>query len=268
MSLCRPFRLGIPPFLELSAAEGLPDGAESTADIPPKQVKLLKAAFDGLPAPFAALVAGRRVCPRRTTEDYMVQPQWVPFPSTLSYRRHETGEAETEAIATAFRPNASGVADLDHLLQLHRPSCRLVVHRRCSEAEPRLFPLRSPDGPLRQAGRPRWPPSSGPATSWMPGGIIACCMHSSTNHAHVAIQQVCCSLPRAPRAARCRCPATARYFMSYMGTWLLLHAYGTMDVVAGRWNSFFTADTASRLGKPRWNLRLTVGVNRIARKHL
>jgi hypothetical protein len=49
------------PFLELPAVEGLPDGAESTADVPPEQVELLKAAFDGLAAPFAGLVAGRRV---------------------------------------------------------------------------------------------------------------------------------------------------------------------------------------------------------------
>ena len=45
--------------LELPAVEGLPDGAESTADVPPEKVGLHKAAFDGLAAPFAALVAGR-----------------------------------------------------------------------------------------------------------------------------------------------------------------------------------------------------------------
>ncbi|KAK8459247.1 hypothetical protein SEVIR_2G109750v4 [Setaria viridis] len=66
----------------------------------------------------------------------MAPPPWVPFPSTLSYRRHEA-----EAIAAAFRPNASGVSDVDRLWQLHHPSCRLVVHRSCPEAEPRLFPL-------------------------------------------------------------------------------------------------------------------------------
>ena len=66
----------------------------------------------------------------------MVQPPWVPFPSNLSYRRYEA-----EAIARGFRPNASGLSDIDRLLRLHHPSCRLIVHRSCPEAEPRLFPL-------------------------------------------------------------------------------------------------------------------------------
>jgi hypothetical protein len=74
--------------------------------------------------------------PRTTTEDYMVQPPWVPFPSNLCYRRYEA-----EGIARGFWPNASGVSDIDRLLRLHHPSCRLIVHRSCPEAEPRLFPL-------------------------------------------------------------------------------------------------------------------------------
>jgi hypothetical protein len=43
--------------LGLPDVEGLPDGAESTADVPPEKVGLLKKAFDGLTAPFADLVA-------------------------------------------------------------------------------------------------------------------------------------------------------------------------------------------------------------------
>ncbi|RCV09998.1 hypothetical protein SETIT_2G076300v2 [Setaria italica] len=43
--------------LDLPEVEGLPDGAESTADVPPEKVALLKKAFDGLTAPFAELVA-------------------------------------------------------------------------------------------------------------------------------------------------------------------------------------------------------------------
>ncbi|RCV09695.1 hypothetical protein SETIT_2G050100v2 [Setaria italica] len=181
--------------LDLPAVEGLPAGAESTADVPPEKVDLLKAAFDGLAAPFAALVEERCAAggdgdadgfvrkpdwiildfahiwawpiaeehkiacamflifpaahlayagpkheneahPRRTTEDYMAQPPWIPFPSTISYRRHEAATR-----APACRPNASGVADIDRLWQLHHPSCRLIVSRSCPEAEPRLFPL-------------------------------------------------------------------------------------------------------------------------------
>mgnify|MGYP003703061959 CR=1 FL=1 len=43
--------------LDLPAVDGLPEGAESTADAPPEKVGLLKKAFDGLAAPFAGFVA-------------------------------------------------------------------------------------------------------------------------------------------------------------------------------------------------------------------
>ncbi|KAF8690668.1 hypothetical protein HU200_041041 [Digitaria exilis] len=169
--------------LRLPAVEGLPDGAESTADVPPEKVELLKTAFDGLAAPFAALVGEKKpdwivldfahnwafpiaeqhkipcamflilpaallayvgtkdendAHPRRSTEEYMAQPPWIPLATTtlLTYRRHEA-----EAVAAAFRPNASGVSDIDRLFHLHHPSCRLVIHRSCPDAEPDLFPL-------------------------------------------------------------------------------------------------------------------------------
>ncbi|KAK3126649.1 hypothetical protein QOZ80_7AG0559990 [Eleusine coracana subsp. coracana] len=169
--------------LELPAVEGLPEGAESTADVPQEKVGLLKKALDGLAAPFADLIAEARrkpdwiildfaqtwvwpiaeehkiACammliipvsflafvgpkheseahPRSEPEDYMVPPPWIPFPSTLAYRRHEA-----EWMAAAFRPNASGVSDSHRFWQMHRPSCRLIVHRSCPEAEPRMFEL-------------------------------------------------------------------------------------------------------------------------------
>ncbi|WVZ94922.1 hypothetical protein U9M48_040749 [Paspalum notatum var. saurae] len=43
--------------LPLPAVDGLPEGAESTADVPPEKVELLKVAFDGLAAPFADFLA-------------------------------------------------------------------------------------------------------------------------------------------------------------------------------------------------------------------
>uniref|UniRef100_J3MJA6 Uncharacterized protein n=1 Tax=Oryza brachyantha TaxID=4533 RepID=J3MJA6_ORYBR len=43
--------------LDLPAVDGLADGAGSTADVPPEKVGLLKKAFDGLAAPFAAFLA-------------------------------------------------------------------------------------------------------------------------------------------------------------------------------------------------------------------
>uniref|UniRef100_A0A453LHJ6 Glycosyltransferase n=1 Tax=Aegilops tauschii subsp. strangulata TaxID=200361 RepID=A0A453LHJ6_AEGTS len=44
--------------LPMPTVDGLPDGAESTADVPPEKGDLLKAAFDGLAAPFAGFLAG------------------------------------------------------------------------------------------------------------------------------------------------------------------------------------------------------------------
>ncbi|KAI4973775.1 hypothetical protein ZWY2020_041556 [Hordeum vulgare] len=47
--------------LQLPAVEGLPEDAESTADVPPGKVELLKKAMDGLADPLASfLAAGRR----------------------------------------------------------------------------------------------------------------------------------------------------------------------------------------------------------------
>ncbi|CAM0954189.1 unnamed protein product [Alopecurus aequalis] len=43
--------------LPLPSVEGLPDGAESTADVPPEKIELLKVAVDGLAAPFARFLA-------------------------------------------------------------------------------------------------------------------------------------------------------------------------------------------------------------------
>uniref|UniRef100_J3MJA7 Uncharacterized protein n=2 Tax=Oryza brachyantha TaxID=4533 RepID=J3MJA7_ORYBR len=75
---------------------------------------------------------------RRTkAEDYMVPPPWIPFPSTVAYRRRH----EAKWVAAGFRPNASGVSDSDRFWQSERPSCRLIICRSCPEAEPRLFPL-------------------------------------------------------------------------------------------------------------------------------
>ncbi|CAL5089213.1 unnamed protein product [Urochloa decumbens] len=188
--------------MDLPEVDGLPAGAESTADVPPEKQELLKKAFDGLAAPFAHLVAeggcagdvGRgeaaaaglfsrkpdwivldfaqnwvlpiaeehqiacamllifpvavfvflgpehenKAHPRVTAEDFMSPPPWIPFPSALSYRRRH----EAEWIAAAFRPNASGVSDLGRFWEAaHHPSCRLIAHRSCPEAEPRMFPL-------------------------------------------------------------------------------------------------------------------------------
>ncbi|CAN6197216.1 unnamed protein product [Urochloa humidicola] len=178
--------------MDLPEVDGLPAGAESTTDVTPEMVELLKKAFDGLAAPFARLVADggeaavvgfsrkpdwiildftqswvlqiagehQIACamlliyplafitflgpehenmahPRVIADDFMAPPPWIPFPSTLSHRRHEA-----EGIAALFRPNASGVSDITRFWEAaHHRACRLIVHRSCPEAEPRLFPL-------------------------------------------------------------------------------------------------------------------------------
>uniref|UniRef100_A0A0D9WWL6 Glycosyltransferase n=1 Tax=Leersia perrieri TaxID=77586 RepID=A0A0D9WWL6_9ORYZ len=172
--------------LDLPVIDGLPEGAESTADLPPEKHGLLKKAFDGLAVPFASFIAeasGSRkpdwiildfaqrwiwpiaeeheipcavfsifpaammafagpkkknlAHPRTTTEDYMVQPPWIPFPSNVAFRRRH----QADWIAAAFRPNESGVSDADRFWEMERPHCRLIIHRSCPEAEPRLFAL-------------------------------------------------------------------------------------------------------------------------------
>ncbi|RCV10312.1 hypothetical protein SETIT_2G102600v2 [Setaria italica] len=179
--------------LPLPAVDGLPEGAESTADLPPEKVELLKAAFDGLAAPFAdflaaACSAGGRsgelerrpdwvvldfahhwLCPiadqhqvpcamflivtgtmlayngsrrenashpRVTVDDFMPMPRWFPSPPSLAFRRQEAAW-----MAAAFRPNASGVSDIERTWRTEE-RCRLLVFRSCPEAEPRtVFPL-------------------------------------------------------------------------------------------------------------------------------
>ncbi|XP_015694554.2 UDP-glycosyltransferase 91C1-like [Oryza brachyantha] len=67
--------------LDLPAVDGLPEGAESTADVPPEMVGLLKKAFDGLAAPFADLVA--KACAdgesaaAATATGFSRKPDWI-----------------------------------------------------------------------------------------------------------------------------------------------------------------------------------------------
>jgi hypothetical protein len=51
--------------LDLPTVDGLPEGAESTADVLPEKVGLLQKAFDGLAAPFERLATGAVLPPAR-----------------------------------------------------------------------------------------------------------------------------------------------------------------------------------------------------------
>ncbi|CAN6180278.1 unnamed protein product [Urochloa humidicola] len=64
--------------LPLPAVDGLPEGAESTTDLPPEKVELLKAAFDGLAAPFAEFLAA--ACAGGGEEEawpFARRPDWI-----------------------------------------------------------------------------------------------------------------------------------------------------------------------------------------------
>ncbi|EER90700.1 putative UDP-rhamnose:rhamnosyltransferase 1 [Sorghum bicolor] len=174
--------------LPAPVVDGLPEGAESTADVPPEMNELIKKAVDGLAAPFAAFLAdavaddgGRRpdwivmdFChhwlpaiaeahgvpcaaflivqptaiaflgprwaqaahPRTTLEDFAAPPRWCSsFPSAIAYRRHEAGWA-----VDAFRPNASGVSDIERMWQIIERT-RFTIYRSCDEVEPGVFAL-------------------------------------------------------------------------------------------------------------------------------
>uniref|UniRef100_A0ACD5Y5U3 Uncharacterized protein n=1 Tax=Avena sativa TaxID=4498 RepID=A0ACD5Y5U3_AVESA len=76
--LCSNFRV---VSLDLPAVDGLPEGAESTADVPPEKVGLLKKAFDGLAAPFAGLVADACAAAASSSGDaasgFSRKPDWI-----------------------------------------------------------------------------------------------------------------------------------------------------------------------------------------------
>ena len=59
--------------LPLPAVDGLPDGAESTNDVPPEKVELLKVAFDGLAGPVASFLA--EAC--AGGEGHSRRPDWI-----------------------------------------------------------------------------------------------------------------------------------------------------------------------------------------------
>ena len=61
--------------LPLPAVDGLPEGAECTADAPPGKDGLLKKAMDGLAVPFAAFLAGARK-PDWIVHDFCYH--WIP----------------------------------------------------------------------------------------------------------------------------------------------------------------------------------------------
>ncbi|OEL21723.1 putative UDP-rhamnose:rhamnosyltransferase 1 [Dichanthelium oligosanthes] len=63
--------------LPLPAVDGLPDGAESTADVTPEKVELLKVAFDGLAGSVASFLAEACASAGRDEEGHGKRPDWI-----------------------------------------------------------------------------------------------------------------------------------------------------------------------------------------------
>jgi hypothetical protein len=93
--------------LELPQVEGLPDGAESTADVPPEKVGLLKKAFDGLAAPFAQLVAEACAGGRDEVAAFSRKPDWIVLDFAQNWiwpiaEEHEVGSLDRPS-SSSFR---------------------------------------------------------------------------------------------------------------------------------------------------------------------
>ncbi|KAL6659627.1 hypothetical protein ACP70R_002456 [Stipagrostis hirtigluma subsp. patula] len=149
--------------LPLPAVDGLPGGAESTADLPPEKVELLKLAFDGFAGPFAGFLAG--ACAgggegSGTRPDWIILDfahHWLPpianehkvpcalfmiFPAATIASRGPVRSFEAAWMAQASEPNASGISDISRHVETAK-RCRLVVFRTSEEVEGPLCPALS-----------------------------------------------------------------------------------------------------------------------------
>ncbi|CAM0877028.1 unnamed protein product [Alopecurus aequalis] len=114
--------------LPLPTVDGLPEGAESTADVPAEKIELLKRAMDGLAAPLDAFLADEYNVP--CAAFLIVHAGFVAF----------LGPREAEWLVGAFRANASGVSDMDRVWGMFE-RCHLTIYRSCEEVDPGMFAL-------------------------------------------------------------------------------------------------------------------------------
>nr|TKV91852.1 hypothetical protein SEVIR_9G124900v2 [Setaria viridis] len=136
--------------LPLPRVDGLPDGAESTSDVPHDRFELHRKAFDGLAAPFAAFLDA--AC---AAADGRRKPDWV----VADFIHHWLGDSHAEqrqaighsmSAAPAFEAQhtteafategASGPSIISRFVQTLTRS-RFVAIRSCPELEPDAFPL-------------------------------------------------------------------------------------------------------------------------------
>ncbi|GJM87657.1 hypothetical protein PR202_ga03634 [Eleusine coracana subsp. coracana] len=148
--------------LPLPSVEGLPEGAESTADIPPEKAELLEVAFDGLAPHFSSFLAeacsggdGSHNKPDCVIVDYA--HHWLPpiadlhkvpcalfftFPASMitSFSSTKRPRYETAMLARSSEPNASGISGTGR----HRETaqrCQVAIFRTCDAFEGPLCPV-------------------------------------------------------------------------------------------------------------------------------
>ncbi|KAJ9535679.1 hypothetical protein OSB04_un001167 [Centaurea solstitialis] len=73
---------------------------------------------------------------RKTVEDFMVQPKWVPFPTKICYRKHEVNWM----LGSRSSLNSSGVSDLYRAGMIIQGSDCVFI-RYCNEFEPQWLTL-------------------------------------------------------------------------------------------------------------------------------
>ncbi|VAI38738.1 unnamed protein product [Triticum turgidum subsp. durum] len=155
--------------LPLPRVDGLPDGAESTNDVPDDKRELHFKAFDGLAAPFAAFMAA--ACADEATRPHWVIADcfhhWVAaaafehkVPCALllptaaliaTAHRDQPAEArvvtharpryEEEEVAPIYDDHGASGMSIVQRFYLTKEKCALAAIRSCVEWEPESFPL-------------------------------------------------------------------------------------------------------------------------------
>ncbi|XP_020184805.3 UDP-glycosyltransferase 91C1-like [Aegilops tauschii subsp. strangulata] len=148
--------------LPLPRVDGLPDGAESTNDVPVDQRELHFKAFDGLAAPFAEFMAA--ACADEGTRPHWVIADsfhhWVaaaavqhkvpcamllPTAAVIAIARAETRPRyEQEDMAPMYGDQGASGMSLAQRWLLTKERSALGVIRSCVEWEPESFPLVQP----------------------------------------------------------------------------------------------------------------------------
>ncbi|TKY63958.1 putative UDP-rhamnose:rhamnosyltransferase 1 [Spatholobus suberectus] len=108
--------------------ELLPEGAEATIDIPFEKIQYLKLAYDQLQHAVKQFDQLQKA--PISPESLTVPPEWVTFPSSVAFQRHEA----IAFCAGLNEVNASGVCDLERIATVCNAS-KAVIFCSCYEIE-------------------------------------------------------------------------------------------------------------------------------------